>query len=135
MQTLEELIQHVQKQDARIEAHAKAIRDLRKRLAAMEPAPAREPEPARSSPEPVSRNTGQFVPQEICAMCGGPKPSARTALTCRECSAKRNKIIREKLDRAPLLRESCFNCGKAFKKQARILCPKCSESFALWKAT
>lgn len=114
MPTIEELAEQLDK-------HAKVINNLRRRVTDLENATSRIP-------------LTDWSPPTTCAMCGKDKGS-RPALTCAECSALRTRILREKLDRTPILRDTCHACGTGFTRATRFLCAGCSTSFKLWKAS
>jgi hypothetical protein len=77
----------------------------------------------------------EFRMPEHCVMCGEAREKGRKTLTCAGCSARRNQIITEHLDRTPILRDTCCACGEKFSRSARFLCTKCSAAFKIWKAT
>jgi hypothetical protein len=82
---------------------------------------------------PVHPEPGFTMPP-TCPMCDGPREPGRKTLTCATCSALRNKIIHDGLDRTPIIRDSCCSCGASFSASARFLCTKCSAAFKIWKA-
>lgn len=108
--------------------HADAIRtlkvqvaDLTARLDALAPVSTEQP--------------GVFRMPPTCVMCDGPREAGRKTLTCAACSALRQRIVTERLDRSPILRDRCASCGAAFGRSARFLCVPCSTGFKVWKAT
>lgn len=122
--------------EIRLDKHALAIRALRKQVAALTEqmqALLGEKAPERPQETADGPSTGLYLPSSTCAMCGRHK-GKRRALTCYSCGQQRTKIIKEGLDRTPIIRDNCFNCGRAFKPQARFLCTPCSKSYAEWKA-
>ena len=111
--------------EARLDRQADAIRALRKQVRTLTG--------ASPSTAEVGLPLTTWSPPPACVMCGGDK-SGRKTLTCAKCSAERNAIIKNGLDRTPILRDSCASCGTGFARSARFLCIKCSAEFKLWKS-
>lgn len=116
----------------RLEAHARAIRILRKQVQELT-ARVNEMTSATPSTETAPGETeqpapGTYVPKPYCLACGKPKPPGRTELTCKPCGTERNKIIRTKGATRPVIVE-CGNCGARKTASIQLLCPPCSESF------
>jgi len=119
---------------ARLDAHAREIRALKKALRTMqEGAAASVMGSDRSIPPGAGESPGTFTPSPQCAMCGNDKGTRKT-LTCATCSAERNRIIKSGGDRAPITRSSCFHCGATFAPSTRFLCTTCTPLFKIWKA-
>lgn len=75
-----------------------------------------------------------WEPPTTCAMCGEPKGSGRARyMTCKPCSETRTKIIKEGLDRAPIIFSACHACGAEFSPWTRFFCNTCSNEFKMWK--
>lgn len=110
----------------RLDAQAKAIRDLRTRVSLLEGTQSGD------QADPTTAAAGVYVPKDTCAICRGSKGAGRDALTCRTCGPEYQAAIKS-ADR-PAYRV-CSNCGGSKKPDTRLLCTPCSRSFRLWKAT
>src|SRR5436190_21732466 len=116
----------------RLDNQAAAIRDLRKRVAALEAALLEHKHSPVLAPSTGLTETEQWTPRPDCLVCHKPKAKNRaTMLTCQPCGATRNSIIRTKgADRSPISRDDCGQCGAAKAHDTRILCPPCSAAYA-----
>lgn len=119
--------------DQRLEAHAAAIRDLRKRVAALETAVERLTGPGAT---PVAPASGVFVPRAHCAMCGELKEAGRIELTCKACGSLRYAIITGKSDesRDRITHVVCANCERPKPGSTKMLCTPCGDAFKRFKA-
>ena len=120
---------------ARLDKQAAAIRDLRKRVRALEAGATDSTGTSTSTARAaLPEQYGTYVPSPDCVMCGRPKGKGRTALTCRPCSAERLRIIKSGEDRASITRSECTCCGARFKPQTRFLCADCGKGHKMWAA-
>lgn len=122
--------------EERLDRQAAAIRQLRKEVAALTVRVEGLTEAlteARASASPRVPGVGVFVPRAECVVCGRSKEPGRTALTCKECGAKRNQYIKDG-KRGLILADRCVNCDEAKTKSTSLLCSPCSKAFKQWKA-
>lgn len=118
MPTLEEVI-------ARLDKQAAAIRDLRKRVAALEEGPVAT---ASNSGAPAQ---GRYMHTYLCALCGADNGSRKTLL-CKKCSGERTAQIKGLLPRPSY--PTCCNCKGAKTPSMNLLCTPCGRDFKRWKA-
>jgi len=104
---------------ARLDRQAEAIRDLRKRVAALEGAPVSEP-------------PDTWEPPIGCTMCGGDKERI-DLLTCNACAEKRTEALKAGGDRSSVMNDTCAACGEEFGRNIRILCRDCGQRWKVWK--
>lgn len=125
--------------NAALQKIAKAQNAMRKRLEIMEGQLADLLPSLADLAVEASASTGMpapgvFVPSPNCKVCGQNKEPGRVALTCNECAAKRQTILRTKdADRTSIVFAACVNCSTPKKAHTTMLCSPCSGAFKQWK--
>jgi hypothetical protein len=118
--------------EERLDAHAKAIRELRAEIKRLKAGPSE----SRMQANTVSGNLplgepGKFVPNTRCYSCGKDKGPGRRLILCTECGSKRQRAIQHGDD--VIRYTSCGNCGKTLNGATTPLCGKCGPAYRRWR--
>lgn len=125
--------------EKRLDAQARAIRDLRRDVAALKAALADTPERSESRiAETVTQSTsepagtpGVFVPVPTCYACGKPKAEGRSLILCHDCGSARSRAMTHG-NTVPRY-SSCGNCGKHLNGATMPICGKCRIAYRKWR--
>lgn len=111
----------------RLDKQARAIKDLRARVAALE-----------STGATASTGAGEGVAlPPTCLMCGQDKGGRVGLMTCKPCSTKRTLALKENtvLSRASITVTECLLCHKPRGRTTQLVCSRCRDGIKAWKAT
>lgn len=123
----------------RLDAHAKAIRELRAKVRALEEQVEQllaAYNPAAKRPAPVAVTPG--APWEMrptCLSCGQPKELGRDRVVqCKACSEQYQAQTKRGYTGPKVLHDTCGYCGASKAPHVNPQCTDCRKGFAEWKA-
>jgi hypothetical protein len=120
--------------NAAVQKIVKAHNKMRRRIEALEATAESLAGASASTQTSTGPAPGVFVPDLNCKSCGKSKRAGRTALTCDECAAARQTILKTPgADRTPITFSACVNCAIPKKYSTTMLCTPCSGAFKQWK--